>query len=41
MFMCFDFVNFEILNFNIDFVKRIFLESFYINNKKHTVNDKD
>ena len=30
-----DFVNFEILNVNIDFDKRKFLESFYINNTKN------
>ena len=36
-----DFVNFEILNFDIDYDKRKFLESLYINNIKNSINDKD
>ena len=35
-----DFVNFEILNFNIDFDKRKFLESLYIN-IKNLMNEKN
>ena len=33
--------NFEILNYNIDYDKRKFLESLYINNTKNSINDKD
>ena len=36
-----DFGNFEILNYNIDYDKRKFLESLYINNTKNSINDKD
>ena len=36
-----DFGNFEILDYNIDYDKRKFLESFYINNTKNSINDKD
>ena len=36
-----DFGNFEILNYNIDYDKRKFLESLYINNRKNLINDKD
>ena len=36
-----DFGNFEILDYNIDYDKRKFLESLYINNKKNSINDKD
>ena len=36
-----DFGNFEILNYNIDYDKRKFLESLYINNTKNLINDKD
>ena len=36
-----DFGNFEILDYNIDYDKRKFLESFYINNAKNSINDKD
>ena len=36
-----DFSNFEILDYNIDYDKRKFLESFYINNTKNSINDKD
>ena len=36
-----DFENFEILNYNIDYDKRKFLESIYINNTKNSINDKD
>ena len=36
-----DFGNFEILNYNIDYDKRKFLESLYINNIKNSINDKD
>ena len=36
-----DFGNFEILNYNIDYDKRKFLESLYINNTKNSMNDKD
>ena len=36
-----DFGNFEILDYNIDYDKRKFLESFYINNTKNLINDKD
>ena len=35
-----DFGNFEILNYNIDYDKRKFLESLYINNTKNSINDK-
>ena len=35
-----DFGNFEILDYNIDYDKRKFLESFYINNTKNSINDK-
>ena len=36
-----DFGNFEILDYNIDYDKRKFLESLYINNTKNSINDKD
>ena len=36
-----DFENFEILNYNIDYDKRKFLELLYINNRKNSINDKD
>ena len=36
-----DFGNFEILNYNIDYDKRKFLESLYVNNTKNSINDKD
>ena len=36
-----DFGNFEILNYNIDYDKRKFLKSLYINNTKNSINDKD
>ena len=36
-----DFGNFEILNYNIGYGKRKFLESLYINNTKNSINDKD
>ena len=36
-----DFGNFEILNYNIDYDKRKFLESLCINNTKNSMNDKD
>ena len=36
-----DFGNFEILNYNIDYNKRKFLESLYINNTKNSINDID
>ena len=36
-----DFGNFEILDYNIDYDKRKFLESFYINNTKNSINYKD
>ena len=36
-----DFGNFEILGYNIDYDKRKFLESLYINNTKNSINDKD
>ena len=36
-----DFGNFEILNYNIDYDKRKFLESLYINSTKNLINDKD
>ena len=36
-----DFGNFEILNYNIDYGKRKFLESLYINNTNNSINDKD
>ena len=36
-----DFGNFEILDYNIDYDKRKFLESFCINNAKNSINDKD
>ena len=36
-----DFSNFEILDYNIDYDKRKFLESFYNNNTKNSINDKD
>ena len=36
-----DFGNFEILHYNIDYDKRKFLESLYINNTKNSINDKD
>ena len=38
-----DFGNFEILNYNIDYDKRKFLESLYmyINDTKNSINDKD
>ena len=35
------FGNFEILNYNIDYDKRKFLESLYINSTKNSINDKD
>ena len=36
-----DFGNFEILNYNIDYDQRKFLESLYINSTKNSINDKD
>ena len=36
-----DFGNFEILNYNIGYDKRKFLESLYINSTKNSINDKD
>ena len=36
-----DFGNSEILDYNIDYEKRKFLESLYINNTKNSINDKD
>ena len=33
--------NFEILNYNIDYDKRKFLESLHINNTKNSINDKN
>ena len=36
-----DFGNFEILDYNIDYDKRKFLELFYINSTKNSINDKD
>ena len=36
-----DFENFEISNYNIDYEKRKFLESLYINSTKNSINDKD
>ena len=36
-----DFGNSEILDYNIDYEKRKFLELLYINNTKNSINDKD
>ena len=36
-----DYVNFKILNFNTDYNKQKFLESFYNNGTKNSINGKD